>query len=691
MRRRGTSSASLYGKHVSFAFAILSMKMPFTKLLLAVGLIQIASYWFCGALSSPSAIIAQPQPDSPLYYQAARRIVEGHSFSYSEGSAACTGTTTVLYPFLLAIPYAIGCSGDAMIIAGFLLNAFFYLVFLVCWAKAIEGWCDRAEVKLLASLMIALSGHCAFATFSQTDIGFWLAFSGLIATALSRRRTLLVGIILALAAWVRPEGMILVIAFAMMTGVFYLLREDIRTRSRVLIAAIGVVSSCGVFALNYYLTGHAQFSSIAGKGHLVTLPFASAVISSIADLFSIVKCMILGLSSDMPRNLLGLPFLGAVFFVLGFVAYRWSRDNVFGILVFVLAAIGGVLNISMSGMQGWGMDRYLVWIIPVCAIFTAEGVCWVEDRLPRQIQKIPSALIVAMSLIGSLGCYCYFFQVCSRVDSERLFAKDCENIMPKGASVGGFPCAPSYFFSERRFAHLTGIYSPEFAPQDITENLERLRNKPKLRFDYWLISSELVSILGPSCVDKLGEVLLPGPNGMTLMKADWRSFDSTLPNVLDNSLSLVAKVDVGYAIDESAVDYNVITRWGYPVFDTFVQFGKLGEREIVDVGRVILGGDEMTVSLKPGCDVTVVARMWPKHSVYRSFSTGSDRIDCSFSNPLKFNVSVDGNIVDTAELSYATNCFSDVSFKISGPVIKNPVSRIGFLGDHITFGYWFYQ
>ena len=86
MRRRGTSSASLYGKHVSFAFAILSMKMPFTKLLLAVGLIQIASYWFCGALSSPSAIIAQPQPDSPLYYQAARRIVEGHSFSYSEGS-----------------------------------------------------------------------------------------------------------------------------------------------------------------------------------------------------------------------------------------------------------------------------------------------------------------------------------------------------------------------------------------------------------------------------------------------------------------------------------------------------------------------------------------------------------------------------------------------------------------------------
>ena len=667
------------------------MKMPIVKLLLALGLIQIAVHWFCGSLSASCGWLALPQPDSPLYYQAARRIVEGCPFSYSEGSAICTGTTTVLYPFLLAVPYYLGCTGDTMIIASFLLDAFFYLVFLLSWAKAIEGWCDRVEVKLLASLMIALSGHCAFATFSQTDIGFWLAFSGLFAMALSQRRNLFIGILLALASWVRPEGMILVVAFAMITTFFHMLRKDAKTRSRILIVAGGVLSACGVFALNYLLTGCAQFSSISGKGHLATLPFASAVISSIADLFSIVKCVILGLSSDMPRNLLGLPFLGAIFFVLGFVAYRWRRDNLFGFLVFLLATVGGVLNISMSGMQGWGMDRYLVWIIPICAVFTAEGVCWVEDRLPRQIRKIPSILIVAMSLIGCLGCHCYFYQVCSRVDSERSFAKECEIIMPKGASVGGFPCAPSYFFSPRRFAHLTGIYSPEFAPQDILENIERLRNKPELRFDYWLVSSELVSILGSSCVDNLGEVLLPGPNGMTLMEADWSAFNSTLPNALINGLNLIAKVDIGYAVDESAVDYNVITRWGYPVFDTFVKFGKLGEKEIVDVGRVILGGDEMTVPLSPGRDATVVTRMWPKQSVFRSFSTASDRIDCAFSNPIKFNISVDGNIVDTAEVAYATNGFSDVSFKIPGAVIKNPVSRIGFLGDHITFGYWFYQ
>jgi len=661
-----------------------------TRLMLSICIFQIAGYWYSGAMSNCEGVLSIPQPDTPLYYQAARRIVEGHPFSYSEGSAVCTGTTTVLYPFLLAIPYALGFTGDSMIVIGFLMNAIFYLVFLLCWAKAIEGWCDRNDVKVLASLIIALSGHCAFATFSQTDIGIWLAFSGLFALALSQQSNLLVGILLALSAWVRPEGIILVIAFVIVTWLFYLFRKDVKIQLNASIALIGVISVCCVFALNYYLTGHMQFASVVGKGYFATLPLASAVTSSITDLFSIVKGILLGSSSCMPRDLVALPLFGAIFLMLGVVDYRWSRGNLFGLAVFCLAVVGGILNVAHSGMAGVNMDRYLVWIIPIVAFFTAHGACSVEDRLPPKIRKMPTLLIIVFSLVGCLGCHCFFFQTCSYMDSGRMFAKDCETVMTKGASIGGFSCAPAYFFSARRFAHLTGIYSPEFAPQDVLENIERLRNKPELRFDYWLACADLVSILGPQCVGKLGEVLLPGPSGMTLIKADWSVFNSNEPKS-DADLKLVAKVDVGYAADESVASYHVITRWGYPVFDSFIQFGKLGGKEIVDVGRVILGGDEMTVPLKPGHDVTVVARFWPRHSVVRSFNIASDQIDCSFANPLKLNVSIDGDVVSTVEIAYSGKTFSDVSFKIPGSTIKNPVSRIGFLGDHITFGYWFYQ
>ena len=661
------------------------------RLGLVICLLQVAAYWFAGAMANDECVLAIPQPDTPLYYQAARRIVEGHPFSFSEGSSVCTGTTTVLYPFVLAIPYALGFSGDAMIVVGFLLNALFYCVFLFSWIKAVDVWCDRGDAKILSSLMIALSGHCAFATFSQTDVGFWLAFSGLFAYVLSRQRIWQIGVLLAFASWVRPEGMIFVISFAVVTMLFSLYRTNAEMRSKLWAAVIGVLSVCGVFALNYMLTGRAQFSSIAGKGHFTVLPFSAAVMASISDLFSMVKCLLLGMSPGMPRDLFAVPLFGGVLLVVGIVGYRWSRDNLYGLLVFVLAAAGGVANIAQSGMQGMNMERYIVWTFPVFAIFSAHGLVLMEDRLPRPVRRLPSVLVLAFCLMGSIYCHCSFHQACSYVDSGRMFARDCERIMPKGASVGGFPCAPAYFLSSRRFAHLTGVYSPEFAPQDVPENIERLRNRPDLRFDYWLACSDLVSLLGRDGVAMLGDAVLAGPGGMTLMKADWGAFDSVLPKTAITGLSLVAKVDVGYEADESSAKYSVITRWGYPVFDPFVQFGRLGERKIVDVGRVVLGGDEMSVPLKPGCDAVVVARFWPSHSVVRSTAVASNVIDCAFANPLKLNVSVDGDVATTVEVSYAANGFSDVSFKIPGMAIKNPVSRIGFLGDHIVCGYWFYQ
>ena len=50
---------------------------------------------------------------------------------------------------------------------------------------------------------------------------------------------------------------------------------------------------------------------------------------------------------------------------------------------------------------------------------------------------------------------------------------------------------------------------------------------------------------------------------MTLKSSCVSPFDSTTPMVI-NGKSVVAKVDVGYAADESAAAYRIITRWGYP-------------------------------------------------------------------------------------------------------------------------------
>ena len=106
-------------------------KRQVVPLMLLIGLLQVAAYYVAGATIRSDGGVPIGQPDTLLYCQAARRIVEGHPFSFSEGSLASTGTTSVLYPFVLAALGFFGANGDTLILAGFLLNAAFYMLFLL--------------------------------------------------------------------------------------------------------------------------------------------------------------------------------------------------------------------------------------------------------------------------------------------------------------------------------------------------------------------------------------------------------------------------------------------------------------------------------------------------------------------------------------------------------------------------------
>ena len=135
--------------------------------MLLVGSLQVAAYLWAGLDAREGPGYALPQPDTFFYCQAARRIVEGHPFSFSEGTVVSTGTTTVAYPFVLAVPYALGCTGDAMLLAGFVLNAAFYLVFLVSWGIVIRRkFKDDPGGGLVAGLLTALFGQVAYTVFA---------------------------------------------------------------------------------------------------------------------------------------------------------------------------------------------------------------------------------------------------------------------------------------------------------------------------------------------------------------------------------------------------------------------------------------------------------------------------------------------------------------------------------------------
>lgn len=673
------------------------------KLVVCLALVQVAAYYLAAVFAGVDGKVACPQPDSLLYLQAARRIVEGHPFSFSEGTAVCTGTTSVLYPFILAIPYWLGARGGSLFTAGFLLNALFYLVALVAWSKAAAGWLKRPSSRVVAALLTVGSGAYAYAAFAQSDIGIWLAVSGLLAWGLACDKAGLYGAALVLGPWIRPEGMVCVIAFTMVMIARLLVMPYLRARlpesSRPerpracdwAVCAISLVSVIGVFALNYALTGQAQFSSVANKGHFAMYPFCQALHMLVVDFVGMVRELVLGLPTNVPRCYYTIPLLGALALWWGVFGHDWRHPGTWRLYVMLLAACGGLLTVAQSGWQGTNMDRYLCWILPVFAIFIAEGAIALGKKLPLRCPRTFPAFLFVLYGLGTSVAMVAIYELCAEAtDRVRGFARQCDEIMPPKATMGAVgECGMIYEMSPRKIVHLSGIYSPEITGKNYPSRLSILRHEPEKRFDYWISGKTEHDLLGTDVVNSLGDTVLTGPNGFTLIKANWSVFDEAAPSLAGKVCK--ARVDVGYEKDEKAADYRMIMRYGLRDFLPILRADTLNGRKHVESLRVLFGGDEMTVSLNPGKDVTVVMRTCPAQKVDYGNGVANYTSEYAFANPLCMRVVVNGVEACIAEIKYAAKGFSDVAFTIPGAAITQSPCRIAFLGDHIACGYWFFQ
>ena len=184
------------------------------KILLFLGGLQILAYYFVGSMLTPRSFsVACPQPDTLLCCQSAKQIALGQPFVFSPGEAPSTGSTSHLYPFLLAVPYLLGMHGATLLLGGFILNALLYLAFLYAWHHIFEELLEDDRAKLCASVLLGLFGQSACCAFGQTDTGLIMAVTAGVFAAWLRNRRLLFGILLALSPWCRPEGMMLIVGF----------------------------------------------------------------------------------------------------------------------------------------------------------------------------------------------------------------------------------------------------------------------------------------------------------------------------------------------------------------------------------------------------------------------------------------------------------------------------------------------
>ena len=675
-------------------------------LILSIGIMQIAGHYLAGALVRSDGGMAIPQTDTLLYCQAAKRIVEGCPLSFSAGTAASTGTTSHAYPFALAVPYLIGFRGDALIRAGFFLNGLFYLVFLLGWGIVIDRRLMHPYSRLVAVITIGFLGQTAYSAFAQSDIGMWLAMSGIIAAGLATGNRIAYGLALVAAPWVRPEGIVCVIALALVLMVLLFLRrrlpetewlqaQDI-SRKDVLIAAVAVVSVIGVFGLNVAVSGQVQFSSLAHKGYFKTLPFANAVFATCVDMLKMSKGLLLGLPDGAPRDFYGVPVIGAALMWFAVFWRDWRRTN-WREAVWLLAVAGGVLTVAQSGWQNTNVDRYIGWMLPTVLFFSAEGAGAVVTIFGgKPAAWIPGGVNALFVMATAPVFVCMLHMTSVETDLLRAFAVECERVMDRGETVGTWgDCGVAYEMGGRKVAHLGGIYSPEYMVAEPPFGVyEILKNEPATRFCY-LIYNPSTDDQGLSFnpLEAFCSQVLVGPFGYELRKVDWSCFDaSAMPPAPGRSgLSLVGRVDVGYDRDEKAHAYENLPKYDLKPLPPFVVWGDGNGGKMIESARLVVGSDAMTVALVPGKDLHVVMRTWPTHKTTIRGGFGARSVTYGFSNPLKIGIRICGVDAGVRDVAIGENGFSDVEMTVPGELICKSPARIEFLGDHIACAYWFWQ
>ena len=656
---------------------------------LLIGVVHVMLYFGVLSIASTEGMMVSLQPDTLLYCQAARRICEGYPFSYSIGEAVSTGTTSVLYPFVLAIPYALGAQGYLLIVAGFVLNAFFYLVFLSGWTLAGWRWCSEPKSKWFFPLLLALAAQPAYCAFGQTDVGLWLAESALFVAAMAWQRWRCLAVLSMLAPWLRPEGSVLAVALLLMVPLMKEHRRQVFT-----IAILALCSTIAVFGFNELLTGRFQFDSVAHKGYFKNCSFAEALSLTATDIVELLKDYFLGVPRCPPHVFFFVPILTAVFFWVGSAIRDWKESLKTGFCMVALAVVGSFLLVASSGWKGLNFDRYLVWTTPLFSLVIADGCVRLSElTFLRRVRYFPCSLVVVYSLFGLVTSLAIATKTGRGIAAGYEYDNYCEQLMAeedrlneaeRPRSVGGIACGSAYFLRNRRFYHLAGLYSPDFFDYYRIETaFELLKYRTDLRPTYWL-SEGMEGLVPSSARDKVfGRLLAIGPGGDDPLRvAEWSAFDTgaSVPVAPVGKL-LTARLDIGYLPDEKSSDYKVIDRWGLEPRKIFLAVEKRGEDLAVDAGRIIRGGDMMTIPLQPGKDCEVIVR------------TLSSRDGFEFNSPIKMLLNVDGEDVGYVgyDLNLKTNAFQEVSFTIPGAAIHQSPSRLGFLGDHIACGYWFYQ
>ena len=610
----------------------------------------LAAPFFAGMWKATDGHIVMPLDDAYIYQQYARQLARGMFFRYNSEDPPTSGTTSLLYPLLLAGGYLAGFRGEALSFFAFLQGVMWLIGSALLVHRIAEilcgewiGCCNHL-VSAWGSVALFLSnGALLWAYFSGMEGGmFTFMILALLYNTLRGEHNLSI-LCSALLALTRPEGALLAIAWVFINalrpftqrwaGRSYKTTVSFSWRFLLPLLAAGLQP-----LLNWYLTGSPVANGTRAKSWLYNVPF------SLEDIVRVVWAnykrgwiiAITGIHFEFGWGFMpfGLSLVGLLFLV--WQMYREWRVGNPGVatLVFLWIA-GGLLAVATMMPAFWHYNRYQIPFYALLILCGGAALVWFSREIPRATIWIWWAFLLLSLPSIPVFVWRYAQAIQTAWNQQIAMAEWINQNLPLSARVGVHDAGAVRYFGGRYTYDLVGLTTPDAAqahrqgPGAAFESMETHPGRPTHFATYPDIPG---SIFGwgyfeqTSLLDRLlAEFTIHNYSRATsaletqaVYVADWRLAGSGerfyQSDILERTkgLTVMDTLDVADLDDEEAHRlrwWHEARRPGFPTEVWQMHYRAVPEAEVLDGGRLVTGGMAFQVRTCPDEPLWIVGRL----------------------------------------------------------------------------------
>jgi hypothetical protein len=315
-----------------------------------------------------------PLDDVFIHFDFARSAAQGHPFEWISGNGYSSGSTSLIYPFVLAVGYSLGFHELELMHWAAIVACVSVFALLLALRRAFDGlpwW-----APYLSPLAVLGIGALSWSLFSGMEIAFFLALWGgafvtwkaLIdapptsPTGVALGRAAALGLWGGLLAATRPEGAVTVAILGLSTA------WSLRPRGRkvallalVLVATPGAVVVVSTSIANLVLTGDA-----AAAGAIAKLELYHPYLTRGEKFYLWLYYLGYQALRVTQSHLQSIPAIGWFVWVMALAAL-WVKETRRVALFLWACLLGWAMTVALNGQVRWQNERYampaLAWLM----------------------------------------------------------------------------------------------------------------------------------------------------------------------------------------------------------------------------------------------------------------------------------------------------------------------------------------